>query len=243
MGLLLSTRRTMVSAGQTYSDKVMGYGPIAYWPLNEVSGTTAACLVNAAQNGTYSSDVSAMGIGTGIGDGNTAVYFDGANDYVNILTATMTAAFGKLTGTFMIWGKVNAVGIWTDGAQHYLAQLRADANDYFVMAKAVANNRLIHTYRAGGVSEILLEDAVSTTAWSCHVVTWDKTGTGNAISYRDSTPINTLAIANNWTANLTLAVIGAQNVVPNNAWHGWLAHCALWDRPLSVAEITALAAV
>jgi hypothetical protein len=36
------------SAVGGYSAKVLSYSPIAYWPLNETSGTTAICQVNAA---------------------------------------------------------------------------------------------------------------------------------------------------------------------------------------------------
>ena len=50
--------------GQTYSGRILATNPIAYWPLNETTGTAAVCPVNAAMNGTYNRDVSLMGTGT-----------------------------------------------------------------------------------------------------------------------------------------------------------------------------------
>ncbi|GAI14148.1 unnamed protein product, partial [marine sediment metagenome] len=73
-----------------YDDKVLGMDPIAYWPLSETSGLVANCLVNPAQNGVYTGVTLGQ---PGIGDGNTAPYFDGTNDYVDVLTAAFIAAY------------------------------------------------------------------------------------------------------------------------------------------------------
>ena len=50
---LLSTRRALLGGSGGYNEKVLRTGPIAYWPQDETSGTVARCLVNPAQNGTY----------------------------------------------------------------------------------------------------------------------------------------------------------------------------------------------
>ena len=54
MGVLKSSRRLIALermrhdlagglVAETYIEKILSYGPIAYWPLNESSGTTAYC--------------------------------------------------------------------------------------------------------------------------------------------------------------------------------------------------------
>ena len=37
MGLLLSTRRALLGAVETYNDKIMRTSPTAYWPQNAAS--------------------------------------------------------------------------------------------------------------------------------------------------------------------------------------------------------------
>ena len=90
----IGTGRGLMGGG-TYADRVMRYGPIAYWPLWEASGTVAHCLVNPLQNGTYNSPVQGWPPGTGIGDGNTAPWFDGATSFVNIFSVPIQSV---LTG-------------------------------------------------------------------------------------------------------------------------------------------------
>jgi len=93
-----------------YWERVMATDPIAYWPLWETSGTVARCLINPAQNGAYNSNVSGWPPGPGIGDGNTAPFFDGTNDYVNPFSVTFRGRFNGAEGTVMIWAKVANVG-------------------------------------------------------------------------------------------------------------------------------------
>ena len=114
-GLLRVPVSTPGGGAASYVSRVLGFGPIAYWPLYESSGTTAACLVNAAQNGTYSADVSLWPPGPGIGDGNTAPEFDGATEWVNIDTAALVAAFNGAEGSFLIWARVFNVGGTSSG--------------------------------------------------------------------------------------------------------------------------------
>ena len=100
--------------GGSYADKVLSYGPIAYWPLWETAGASAACLVNPAQSGT------AVGV-TWANDatgafGTAAPFFDGANDDINIYTAALAAAFSGHVGSLMVWCRVANAGVWTDGA-------------------------------------------------------------------------------------------------------------------------------
>lgn len=62
--------------------------PYAYWRLGESSGTVAADVMEA-NNGTYSGGPTLAATGALNGDTNTAVTFDGINDYMDA---------GKLTG-------------------------------------------------------------------------------------------------------------------------------------------------
>ena len=67
-------RQDLLHGGQNYIDRVLASGPIAYWPLWEMSGTVAQDLVAnlrapdpGSLDGTYARDVSVMGTGTSTG--------------------------------------------------------------------------------------------------------------------------------------------------------------------------------
>ena len=64
-----------------YADEVLADSPIAYYRLNETSGTTAADSSGYGRNGTYSSTGVTLGsAGLLTGDSDKAAYFDPATD-------------------------------------------------------------------------------------------------------------------------------------------------------------------
>jgi len=239
--LTISTGRTLL-AGGTYADKVLGTGPIAYWPLWEASGTVARCLVNPAQNGTYSSNVSTWPPGTGIGDGNTAPGFDGTNDYIDVQTAALAAAFNASQGSFAIWARVTNVGVWTDAATRYIANLQVDANNNVRAMKTNANNQLLRTYVANAVPELGYNNGVATTGWFhlCH--TWS-VAADEVRYYMNGAWSETDTVLGVWVGALAKSIIGSYNIPVNQPWSGGLAHPAIWSRALAASEIAALAVV
>ena len=241
MGLSLSTRRAL-ALGATYTDKVLGTDPIAYWPLSEGGGTTAQCKINALQNGTYSSDVATMGIGPGIGDGNTAAYFDGAGgDFVNVGSATFNAAFNGAEGTFMQWARVANVGAWTDGSERRSWVCLVDGNNFVIVGKSNANNQFRGLYKAGGgATESVTQAGLTTTAWVCWIFTWSKTFDRVQLFY-NGVSTGTDTSSGVWAGNPATHNIGGQGAL--TPWHGWLAHNAVWDRVLGTNEIVLLSSV
>ena len=234
----LSTRRAVVG-GTTYIDRVLNTGPIAYWPLNEISGTIIRCLVNPAQNGTASSDVSTWPPGTGIGDGNTALYFDGTNDWIDVRSATLTAAFSGLTGTLLAWGKVNAVGNWTDAAVHHRARFAVGANND-VREAIYSNNNNQHFYKANGVVDSVNVGSHSETGWFCSAVTWSKTN-DQVIGYFNGAREGAISTTlDTWAGDIAHAYIGSDTTTPSNLWHGWIQHVVLWGYPLPASTVALL---
>jgi len=239
MGLLLSTRRALM--GGSYSDKVLGMGPIAYWPLNELNGTAARCLVNPAQNGTYSSDVSTWPVGAGIGDGNTSPQFDGANDVIGIGTATFIAAFNYALCTVCGWAKVSAAGIWTDGASRQTIRIWTDAANYLYIRKNSVNNQFIFVRNPGGNET----PAYSNTAWFHWAMTVSEVANQTKY-YLNGVQQGVTDPAGAWVgapvANTTC--IGAARVAgPFEVWSGGLAHVAIFNRVLDISELLSLATV
>lgn len=237
---LYGTRRLFGRRAETYAEKVLGYGPIAYWPLWEAAGPTAVDQVNSpAQDGAYTGVTLGQ---PGIGDGNTAPLFDGANDFVNVFSGAFQGAFNGAEGTCAIWCRVFNAGVWTDGAFRVAVMLKADNVNYVQLAK-LNPNQVRSIYVAGGVFETIAR-ALVTTAWFHYAITWSVVG--NIVrNYVDGAMLSSAGLGV-WVGALQAleTTLGASNAVaPGNPWHGWLAHAAVWDTPLTGPQITDLATV
>ena len=232
---------TYISA---YSHKVLDLGPIAYWPLGEATGTVARCLVNSAQNGAYASDVSGWPPATGIGDGNTAPTFDGTHDYVDIFSATLQAAFDGDEGTLALWFKVADAAVWTDGEERQSVVMLADATNYILLLRPSTNNVYNYTHRAGAAWKSKNKQPVSPTTWMPVAITWTASA-DECRYYWDGDQTGLDDTLGEWAGNLDTnrTLIGASHKNPLRLWRGSLAHVALFDKPLTPAQIAAIAAL
>jgi hypothetical protein len=79
---LLLEYDTTPNPAVTYETSVLADGPSGYWRLGETSGTTASALTGTT-NGTYTGSP-ALGVSSLVGDTDTATYFDGTDDYVDL---------------------------------------------------------------------------------------------------------------------------------------------------------------
>ena len=232
--MTVGTGRALIPTGIKYNDKVLATGPIAYWPQSETAGVTAHCLVNPLQDGTYTG-VTLANDNTGP-FGTPAPFYDGANDYCNILTAALNAAFNGAQGTSMVWGKVNAAGVWADATIRYLVHLFSGAANFIYQQKTAAVNGSQLRYIAGGVSD-LVNVVNGTTDWFQYVLTWDKAGE-ELRAYLNGAQFGLTQInLGVWAGALIVASIGSYNLVPASPWHGWLGPVGLWDRTLTPAEV------
>ena len=233
-------------AGANYIARVLGTQPanlIAYWPFAETSGTNADNAEGtAARDGTFGRNVTTMGTGAGIGDGNTAPLFDATNDYCDVDTASLVSAFNGAEGTISFWAKVSGAGVWSDGTLRRLAILLVDGSNYLIIAKNPANNIQID-FNAGGTGEQGSSAAVTNnTGWWHCAVTWSKAG--EVIRYYLlGTEQATDTALGTWAGSLATVVVGASNTTPTNQWDGYLAHVAIWTTPLDAGDILALATV
>ena len=237
--MTVGTGRALIPTGINYNDLVMGTQPIAYWPQSESSGLVARCLTNPAMNGTYTG-VTLANDNTGP-FGTPAPFFDGANDYVNVQTAALAAAFNGNAGTLASWCKVNSGAVWTDGSARYPFYGVVVAGASYFQINKVDPNAMRWRYQAGFVLETVTDWAVTLTSWMHVALTWDKAA-DEVKAYlngtQDGVTQNGLGV---WGANLlTTTLIGATSMVPANAWHGWLGPCAIWNRALAPAEIASL---
>jgi hypothetical protein len=226
-----------------YHQRILELDPIAYWPLNEKQGNVAYdwAAENGARNGTHAGVTLGQ---PGIGDGFICPYFDGVNDWVDVQTAALAAAWNGDIGSVIVWLRMFSAGVWTDGAIRYFALFFVDGANYVLLHKSNAANQLINIYRAGGVSETFIENGVATIDWMQIVLTWDRTGSGNAIYYRNGAQVGAAqAIGGVWAGAPTVSLYGSGSPPPGLVTNGYIAHGAIFDYPLVPSAVQGLWAV
>lgn len=222
-----------------YIQKVLGYSPIAYYPLNEASGTTAEDLSGSTFDGTYSG--AAPG-GTGIGDGNTGATFDGTADLVNI--AAMRTALNGDAGSISFWAKVSGAGVWSDATLRYLVRLFADSSNAIQIWKTATANQLSFQRIGDDTVKTVSSTALSgSTAYFHLALTWD-VGADALKAYIGGSQVGATQTGNSAFDGVpaaTTTAIGAAGTSGANSWSGQIAHVAIFDRALAGEEIADLA--
>jgi len=238
-GIFLRRDRRRLGGG--YASAVMGSGPIAYWPLDEGNGTVAHCRVDSAQNGT-ATGVTWANDSTGPFS-TPAPYFDGANDYVNIYSAALDAAFDEDEGSVLIWWRVANAGVWTDGLVRNVVCLSwGGFTEYSKIDKIALANTYQLNHRTNGANHAR-NITKSDTGWMCTILTWSAAANQTRFFDDGVEDLPAVACAAAVAAGLDndRTLLGARLTTPLDPYHGWLAHCAIWDRPLTPAEVLALA--
>lgn len=233
---------------ESYSEKVLNIQRadlIAYWRLTESSGTVADNYEGtAARDGTYNQNVSDMGIGDGIGDGNTApVFTPGSSNRVTIDTSSLDTAFDGAECTLAGWFKMRVVGIWTDGSQRAFMHVGVNTTtDLAQLSKSTTNNTLRFRREGGNVADQVQDGGHSETVF-VHVAMTVSESTDEMKAYVDGTQVgSTQTGLGAYTGALGSSFIGSRTNV--GEFHdGRLAHFAIWTAPLTVAKISSLATV
>jgi len=230
--------------GLGYSQKVLATQSanlIAYWPLWEAAGGVADNYEGTVErDGAYSGVTLGQ---TGIGDGKVCPLFDGT-DYTNIYSASLNAAFDGDEGTVLVWCKVVNSDAWSDGDNFRAIHIYVDGDNSIYIGKRGNTNNFQFFYEAGGVSEIR-EISTGTTEWIVAVMTWSKSA--DEVKFYFNGPQNgaTATGLGVWAGNLSsiFTCIGAQRTNGDYVWKGNIAHCAIWDTPLTATDIAALSQV
>jgi hypothetical protein len=225
----------------TYDKKVLGYSPIGYWPMWEAAGGTAEDISGNGFDGAYTGVTLGQ---PGIGDGNTCPLFDGANDYNDIYSVGLSAAFDGGEGSVVIWIKVFNEAVWTDTNQRYPWRIEdvTEAGNNAIYPRATGAGQMWGHYAAGGVAE-WIQPNISGADWIHITLTWSATADEFKLYYDAVQQGATSEGLGVWVGALSpnRTIIGAATTNPVLLWYGWLAHAAMFDYALGQAAITDIA--
>lgn len=230
----------MMNRRQSYSDIVLATSPIAYWPLDETSGTAAVNYGSISSgNGAYVNALPGQIAGP---FGGLAPYFDGAGDAVNVYSAALNTAFNGALGSMAIWGKVYSADEWSDSTLRALIHLYATINNRVYIEKTTAANTVEWRFVGGATVDNEVQ-IISSTGWQHYGITWNL-AQDRVIHYLNGTATETDSGIGTWAGALDASkcAIGSTSNGGADSWKGYLAHGAVWAKELSPTEMAALAA-
>lgn len=243
-----SIKRLLLMTRPSYLQRLLATEPanlLVAFPLSEGSGST---IVNAAPSGSgYNGSYTGVTWdGTLSPFGTPVPLWDGTSDYGNIYTTALASAFNGTAGTIVLWGKVGAASVWTDGTLRQLLRIAVDANNDVYIRRATANNSLQYIYVAGGTTKSILLSGQSSLDWLNLALTWDRAAGANGELKAFTNGIQTGSTQTSLGAWLgvpaaTTTTIGAVNTTPSQVFSGYLAGVGIWSKALTAAQIAALA--
>lgn len=213
-----------------YTNKVVALAPIAYWPLADASGAVATDASGNGRNGTYSN----VTLGApGIGDGRTAASFNGTSSYVDIYAA-ISAIIPYDEGSISVWVRDTAI----DTATRQIIGWRITTGDIRYQLTQSASKRPSIS-RTVAVSDLI----VFTPVWTHLCATWSVVGNSLKL-YRNGVSVGTPSTAATISGAITAGWCNIGCILPSaQHWGGDIAHAAVFNTPLSAAQIASLAVV
>lgn len=234
--------------GQTYIQKVLTFSPTAYWPMNEAVGGDAFDQSGNSYDGAYTGVTLNQTVTDAAGVSFVCPLFDGANDFVDVHSAELEAAYDGSEGSAVIWLRVFDADVWEDDADRYTANYDDNVDSRVrPFRRNGVDNQLVSEYRAAGTQESQTSTLGPTINWVHVGITWSKsTGASGEVKYyaggsQEGDTDTTLGV---WGGAPVRMFLGSRNSDPASPWYGWLAHAAIWaGTVLTAAQMVDLATV
>ncbi|MHB1266284.1 MAG: baseplate hub domain-containing protein [Acidithiobacillus ferriphilus] len=214
-----------------YAQTVLQDKPVAYWPLDELSGTVANDQSGNGYNGTYTGDFT-LGL-AGIPAGGTGAKFDGTTGYV--VAPLVTAAVASFTleawvnfdGASALHGPFVENG---NGANGYSMGCGSGTYD-------TAGNDFMSLYEVKSWNLPSTTTPIPTTGWHhCVIVVGANVETTYYLDgIQVGTNANSVIIAPTGNSYLATDYLGAAD----RYFGGILSNCAIYNTALSAARILA----
>lgn len=228
--------------GKNYARKLINlFGQssvLGLWPLDEASGSIAYDVSGNNRHASYSGPTLANAAGP---RGKPAPLFDGVNDYVNLYSASLDAAFNKSACTMLIWSKVLNADVWSDASNDFAFSLYYNTTNYARLIKLnTTGNFQIFCY-FDSVAKAFTVATGSPTTWFHAGLTWDNAADQVKGFFNGAQIGSTLTGMGVMAANpiSTGYVIAGQVAGGGTTWNGWLAYALLLNRAATPTEIAA----
>jgi hypothetical protein len=225
-----------------YGAKVQAIAPanlLAYWPLDELSGSVITDRSGSGRNGVYSNTT----YGSPGPDGRPCAGFNGTSSFGNLYSASLAGAFNGQEGSFSMWCRMANAGVWTDGVTRRALYFLVDASNRAGFFKPTTANEMDCLYVAGGTSLAAGKGTFSPTDWFHLGQTWSKSN-NQMIFYVGGvaiTPISTGLGTFAGALSAVQTILGSLSTTPAQNWSGFEADVAVWSTPLTAAQMAALA--
>ena len=228
-----------LAVSEVYAAKVLRYAPFAYWRMNEGSGTSLSDISGNGYNTT------ATGITWDANEGpdsNSAPYFDGVNDYIDMSDGggnSILADFPRTDGSVLVWVRVGP-GALVDGTIRVVVRMNGagsgSGNPRVSVQKSSVNNRVrfFWEFQLGTTIGVGDYSNQSNYGWFPVGLTWSSTSQF-ARHYIGSMnpPGHFGTYITGWSApfQATMAsfIAGATDSTPNSPFDGWIRDMVLFD--------------
>jgi len=211
----------------------------AYWKLNELSGTTATDSSGAGHNGAYGGTSYTLG-GTRWFDGLQSLLLAGTNNWIDIYSAGMIAAFDPKEFTFSAFIRIPN---WNDGSERRVFHWLVDGNNAIVLRKDATNGQFSFIYTAGAVSKVVTVTSLSIVGFFNVTITVNKTA-NEMKAYINGVQVGSTQVALGTFVGVpssTNASLAARGAGGTNSFLSAIAQVLIWKVALSGADVAIVA--
>jgi hypothetical protein len=208
---------------------------IALWPVTERFNSTAYDFSANGFNGTYSGVILADTVGPRL---KPAPKWDGVNDYINVYSAGLAAAFNPNEGSLLIWYKILNSGVWSDGTNDFMINFTADGSNYVRIIKLSTTNNINWGANFAGVNKSISLNTNGNLNWLLTGLTYSKSADQMKAFYNGAQAGSTQTGLGTFTGSLSASfcAIGSQSSAGATPCNGWLAYALLLNRAATPAE-------
>ncbi|MBI3968024.1 MAG: PQQ-dependent sugar dehydrogenase, partial [Chloroflexi bacterium] len=223
---------TQLAPGSAYASAVLADQPLAYWRLDEASGTQAADLSGNAFHGAYSGTVTLNQSGALNTEASPAPRFDGASGHVVAPNGFSSFVSGL---TIEAWIYPTATGF----SERILDFGNGQNADNILFGRVEATNNLRYeVYNgAGSAGSVVATNALVLNTWQHVAVT--VSSIGGATIYRNGQVVATGSVPLPPNVNRTKNYVGRSNWAGDAFFQGRLDEVALYPSALSATRIQA----
>jgi Concanavalin A-like lectin/glucanases superfamily len=231
-GVALSNEEVEVSSKTLITGNESGL--LAYYPMNEATGTEVRDNTGKGNQGTMTNPVwwaCTASIGSQDKAANKVMKFDGVNDHITFPAMNINYSQGF---SLEVWVRYNSLKNWS---RIFDFGNGAGAENIIVAGKGTTNTLGFHVYRGTACLSLEVANFLELQKWMHIAVTVEPSGSCKVYKNGQLIQSGTSQLPN--SVNRTLNYIGRSNWAADAYFDGQMAEFRLWNRVRTEAEIKA----